>query len=117
MAGELGLVSGTARAYLPADPPELFRAEFLPSGDLRLAVNQGGSLACHFRSRVQSIVTIDVTIEVEGKMARADTIGSHGDNVWQANVLLDRPLAREAMVRLRLGEGEWSTPRALSCRP
>jgi hypothetical protein len=49
-----------------------------------------------------------VVIEVEGNMARADTISSLGDDVWQANLLLHQPLANEAAIRLRLGEGEWS---------
>ena len=36
---------------LPAEAPELCSAEFRPSGDLRFAVNRGGSLVCYFRSR------------------------------------------------------------------
>jgi hypothetical protein len=98
----------TASVHLPRDAPELCSAEFRPSGDLRFAVNRGGSLVCYFRSAAESVGPGDVRIELEGRTARADTISSLGDNVWQANVLLDQPLAPETKVRLRLGEGEWS---------
>jgi tRNA (mo5U34)-methyltransferase len=94
--------------HLPAEPPELCSAEFRPSGDLRFAVNRGGSLVCYFRSPARSVRPGDVVIEVDGNMVRADTISSLGDDVWQANLLLHQPLANEAAIRLRLGEGEWS---------
>jgi len=113
MLDDLGKDPDTPITHLPSDPPELFRAEFRPSGDLRLAVNQGGSLALHFRSQAQSMVPRDVTIEVQGDVTKADAIASHGDNVWQANVLLQSPLIQPATVRLRLGDGEWSAPHAL----
>jgi tRNA (mo5U34)-methyltransferase len=98
----------TASSYLPVTAPELCSAEFRPSGDLRFAVNRGGSLVCYFRSPAQSVMPRDVMIEIAGKLTHADTISFLGDNVWQANVLLDQPLAQETAVRLRLGEGEWS---------
>jgi hypothetical protein len=109
MLDELGREVPAASAHLPTEQPELCSAEFRPSGDLRFAVNRGGSLVCYFRSRAESVVPGDVVIELDGKTALADTISFLGDNVWQANVLLDRPLARDTAVRLRLGEGEWST--------
>jgi hypothetical protein len=98
----------TTRGSLPAEAPELCSAEFRSSGDLRLAVNRGGSLICYFRSPAQSMGAGDVTVEVEGWTADAHTISSLGDGVWQANVLLDQPVAAGSPVRIRLGEGEWS---------
>lgn len=97
-----------ASAHLPREAPELCSAEFRPPGDLRFAVNRGGSLVCYFRSPAEAMIPADVTVEVEGKTGRADTISFLGDGVWQANVLLDQPLPAGTMVRLRLGEGEWS---------
>ena len=108
MLDESGREVSTASAQLPTSAPELCSAEFRPSGDLRFAVNRGGSLVCYFRSAAESVGPGDVTIELAGKPTRADTISFLGDNVWQANVLLDQPLAWETAVRLRLGEGEWS---------
>jgi tRNA (mo5U34)-methyltransferase len=108
MLDETGRDVIASSPHLPAEAPELCSAEFRPSGDLRFAVNRGGSLVCYFRSRAESVMPGDVTIEVEGAMSRAHTISSLGDNVWQANVLLDQPLARECVIRLRLGEGAWS---------
>jgi hypothetical protein len=98
----------TSSALLPSEAPELCSAEFRPSGDLRFAVNRGGSLVCYFRSPAESVGPGDVVIEIDGKTTRADTISFLGDKVWQANLLLDQPLALETAVRLRLGEGEWS---------
>jgi tRNA (mo5U34)-methyltransferase len=109
MLDESGREVLAASAHLPTEQPELCSAEFRPSGDLRFAVNRGGSLVCYFRSPAESVGPGDVVIEFDGKAVPADTISFLGDNVWQANLLLDRPLARETPVRLRLGEGEWST--------
>jgi tRNA (mo5U34)-methyltransferase len=97
-------------ANLPAAAPELCSAEFRPSGDLRFAVNRGGSLICYFRSQAESVGPADVEIELVEKTVRADTISFLGDNVWQANLLLASPLAPGTRARLRLGEGEWSQP-------
>jgi len=112
MLDESGREAVTSSSHLPGipsvGPPELCSAEFRPSGDLRFAVNRGGSLVCYFRSPVQSVMPGDVMIDLAGLMMRADTISFLGDNVWQANVLLAQPLAPETPVRLRLGEGEWS---------
>ena len=112
MLDESGREVLTASSNLPgvlnATPPDLCSAEFRPSGDLRFAVNRGGSLVCYFRSTAQSVMPNDVMIDVAGKATRADTISFLGDNVWQANVLLAQPLAQGTAVRLRLGEGEWS---------
>ncbi len=114
MLDESGREIMTAASHLPVGAPELCSAEFRPSGDLRFAVNRGGSLVCYFRSPAQSVMPADVTIELAGQATRADTISFLGDNVWQANVLLNQPLTPETVVRLRLGEGEWS--QALSLR-
>ncbi len=108
MLDESGRNVPTASAHLPTEQPELCSAEFRPSGDLRFAVNRGGSLVCYFRSPAESVGSGDVVVEIDGTTTRADTISFLGDNVWQANVLLDRPLAPATAVRLRLGEGEWS---------
>jgi tRNA (mo5U34)-methyltransferase len=114
MLDESGREVPTVGALLPTEAPELCSAEFRPSGDLRFAVNRGGSLVCYFRSPAESVGPGDVMIEMAGKPARADTISFLGDNVWQANVLLDQPLAPETAVRLRLGEGEWSAASRLT---
>jgi hypothetical protein len=108
MLDEAGREVPVSSAHLPTEAPELCSAEFGPSADLRFAVNRGGSLVCYFRSPAESVLPADVTIEIAGKMTRADTISFLGDNVWQANLLLEQPLSRETAVRLRLGEGEWS---------
>lgn len=108
MLDESGREVLTARAVLPTAPPELCSTEFHLSGDLRLAVNRGGSLVCYFRSPAESMAAGDVTIEVEGRAAGAHTVSSLGDGVWQANILLDQPIAAGSAVRVRLGEGEWS---------
>jgi len=108
MLDESGRDTTTANVNLPAGAPELCSAEFRPSGDLRFAVNRGGSLICYFRSTAESVGPADVSIDLAGNTVRADTISWLGDNVWQANVLLDRPLDSGITARLRLGEGEWS---------
>ena len=51
---------------------------------------------------------IDVHIDLNGETTLAHTVSSLGDGVWQANLLLDEALPREATVRVRLGSGEWS---------
>jgi tRNA (mo5U34)-methyltransferase len=111
MLDEAGREVPASSAHLPVEAPELCSAEFSPSADLRFAVNRGGSLVCYFRSPAQSVMPADVTIEIGGRvdrMTRADTISFLGDNVWQANLLLEQPLSQETAIRLRLGEGEWS---------
>ncbi len=110
MLDEEGRDVVTPSANLPAAAPELCSAEFRPSGDLRFAVNRGGSLICYFRSPAESVGPADVEIEIAENVVRADTISFLGDNVWQANLLLASPLAPRTSVRLRLGEGEWSQP-------
>jgi hypothetical protein len=114
MLDESGREVWTPSAHLPTEAPELCSAEFRPPGDLRFAVNRGGSLVCYFRSPAESVGPGDVAIELDGKPTRADTISFLGDHVWQANVLLDQPLAGETTVRLRLGEGEWSAASRLT---
>jgi SAM-dependent methyltransferase len=114
MLDESGRDVSPTRSHLPPGSPELCSAEFRPSGDLRFAINRGGSLVCYFRSPAQSVMPADVAIEVAGRTTHADTISFLGDNVWQANVLLDQPLDRKTAVRLRLGEGEWSLARQIA---
>jgi tRNA (mo5U34)-methyltransferase len=108
MLDESGQEIHTSSAHLPAEPPELCSAEYRPPGDLRFAINRGGTLVCYFRSSARAMIPADVTIEREGIPTRADTISSLGDNVWQANVLLDHRPNPAIKVRLRLGEGAWS---------
>jgi tRNA (mo5U34)-methyltransferase len=98
----------TPARTLPEEAAELCSAEFHPSGDRRLAVNRAGSLICYFRSAAESIGTPDVLVEAEGVLFRADILSSLGEGVWQANILLQEPLAAGTQVRLRLGEGPWS---------
>jgi hypothetical protein len=52
--------------------------------------------------------SIDVAIDMAGTIARADAVSSLGGGVWQANLLLDQPLAPGSAIRVRLGDGEWS---------
>jgi tRNA (mo5U34)-methyltransferase len=108
MLDEWGRDVSPAQESLPADAPELCSVEFRPSGDLRLAVDRGGSLVCYFRSTAQSVAPGDVTIELEGQAARAHTISSLGDGVWQANILLEEALTEGSSVRIRLADGDWS---------
>jgi tRNA (mo5U34)-methyltransferase len=108
MLDESGHDTATPRDLPPTIAPELCGVEFRPSGDLRLAVDRGGSLVCYFRSSALSISPGDVTVEVEGRAARTHTISSLGDGVWQANVLLDEALTDGSAIRIRFGEGEWS---------
>ena len=108
MLDESGRDISTTEEALPGAAPELCSVEFRPSGDLRLAVNPGGSLVCYFRSPAQLVAPGDVTIEWEGQERRAHTISSLGDGVWQANILLEEVLAEGSSVRIRLADGEWS---------
>ncbi len=109
MLDEAGRDVFNAREPLPAAAVELCSVEFRPTGDLRMSANRGGSLVCYFRSPAQSVLPEDVTIEIEGRSARAQTISALGDGIWQANLLLEQPLIEGSPVRIRLGEGEWST--------
>lgn len=108
MLDEAGRDTVTPSANLPKEAPDLCSAEFQASGDQRYAVNRGGSVVCYFRSPAESVGPGDVVLEMGERAARADTISWLGDNVWQANLLLDRPLAQGTVARLRLGEGQWS---------
>jgi SAM-dependent methyltransferase len=108
MLDESGQDISPAPESLPAEAPELCSVEFRPSGDLRLAVDRGGSLVCYFRSPAQSVAPGDVTIELEGQTGKAHTISSLGDGVWQANILLEEALTEGSSVRIRLADGEWS---------
>jgi len=92
----------------PSEAPELCSAEFSPSGDLRIAVNRGGVLVCYFRSTAKRLGAAHVSVGMGGLIAPAHTISSLEDRVWQANVMLDRPMDDDTEVRIRLGEGAWS---------
>jgi len=92
----------------PSEAPELCSAEFSPSGDLRIAVNRGGVLVCYFRSTAKRLGAAHVSVGMGGLIAPAHTISSLEDGVWQANVMLDRPMDDDTEVRIRLGEGAWS---------
>ena len=108
MLDESGRDISPAQESLPADAPELCSVEFRPSGDLRLAVDRGGSLVCYFRSPAQSVAPGDVTIELDGQAGKAHTISSLGDGVWQANILLEEALTEGSPVRIRLADGDVS---------
>jgi tRNA (mo5U34)-methyltransferase len=105
MLDEAGRNVSTVSSELPPEPPELCSAEFSRSGDQRFAVNRGGSLVCYFRSAAQSMAPADVGISIGDKDTRADAISFLGDNIWQANVLLDQPVAEGTAIQIRLGDG------------
>jgi SAM-dependent methyltransferase len=117
MLDESGRDVSTTTANLPTGSPELCSAEFSPSGDLRFAVNRGGALVCYFRSPAEAVLPKDVAIEVAGTPFVAHTISLLGDNVWQANILLDAPVAAGTAIRLRLGHGEWSQASPSQSKP
>ncbi len=96
------------RPELPTVPPELCSAEFHPSGDRRLTAAKAGSLVCYFRSPVERLGCADVEIEFGNSTVHPHTVGSLGDGVWQANVLLSAGIAPNTEIRLRLAAGEWS---------
>jgi len=104
---EAAAASGSS-SDLPTEPPELCSAEYKPSGDLRYTVDRGGSLVCYFRSPAETVAAGDVVMEAGGAVARAHSISSLGDGVWQANVVLEKPLTAGSPVRIRLREGQWS---------
>jgi tRNA (mo5U34)-methyltransferase len=96
-------------SYLfPSEPPELCSAEFHPSLDRRLMVNRAGALICYFKSSAEAIGIPDVTVEIGGRIFRADIVSSLGDTVWQVNVLLQDPIPQGTKIRLRLGSSDWS---------
>ncbi|MDP9053114.1 MAG: DUF1698 domain-containing protein [Acidobacteriota bacterium] len=108
MLDEMGAEPVVSHSHLPLSPPELCSAEFQPSGDLRLALHKAGSLVCYFRSPAETVNARDVSVEIYGMQHKADTISFLGERVWQVNLLLGAPLPDGAVVRLRLGDGEWS---------
>jgi len=71
-------------------------------------VNRGGVLVCYFRSTAKRLGAAHVSVGMGGLIAPAHTISSLEDRVWQANVMLDRPMDDDTEVRIRLGEGAWS---------
>jgi tRNA (mo5U34)-methyltransferase len=108
MLDEDGREPAVAPQTLPREAPDLCSVESNVSGDLRIAINRAGSLVCYFRSSAALIGAADVGIDVGGTLLEAHTVGSLGEGVWQANVLLSEPIGPGTPVRLRLGEGEWS---------
>ena len=108
MSDEWGNSTAAPSNSLPSDSPELCSAELHPPGDQRIAIGRAGLLVCYFRSGAEMLGAIDVHIDLNGETTLAHTVSSLGDGVWQANLLLDEALPREATVRVRLGSGEWS---------
>lgn len=94
---------------LPVAPPELCSAEFQPSRDLRIAANRRGSLIFYFRSDLETIGTADIELDGVPEILHPHTIGSLGDNLWQANILLTESLPARAAIRIRFSGGGWST--------
>ena len=113
MSDESGRTVAVQSDALPIDPPELCSAEFHPPGDSRIAIGRGGSLVCYFRCTAETLGAVDVHLDVDGKIVQSHTISSLGDQVWQANLLLDETLNGEHPVRVRLGKGTWSEPSPL----
>jgi tRNA (mo5U34)-methyltransferase len=113
MLDEAGGDVSTQSRDLPPEAPELCSAEYQGSGDLRIALNRGGSLICYFRSQAESLGVSDVAVDAGGKMLRPHTVGSVGGNVWQANIFLTKPLECDIPVRIRLGNGPWSGTKPL----
>ena len=97
-----------AAADLPPDAPELCSAEVQAARDQRITVNRGGTLICYFRSSAEQIGAGQVSVEAAGADLPVHTISSLEAGVWQANLMLDRPLPEGTAVRIRLGEGPWS---------
>ena len=93
---------------LPAGAPELCSAEFRAAGDSRITIGRAGSVVCYFRSPAEMLGAIDVFLDLGGELMQSNTVSSHGDGVWQANLLLDEGIGKDATVRLRLGNGIWS---------
>jgi tRNA (mo5U34)-methyltransferase len=113
MSDESGNTVAVPSESLPYEAPELCSAEFQPPGDSRIAIGQGGSIVCYFKSPAQALGTIDVNVDVGGKTMHSHTISSLGEGVWQANILLDDEIQEQIPVRLRLGNGLWSKTRPL----
>ena len=114
MLDDSGARVETKPREFPPEAPELCSAEFHPSGDMRLAVNRAGSLICYLRSPAESIGTPDVSIKVADRILRADILSSLGNDIWQANVLLNTPIPVGTSVQVRLGAGDWSNQYASS---
>ncbi len=108
MLDETGAAIAAPSPALPREAPELCSVHFEASGDLRIALNRGGSLVCYFRSGAESLGIEDATVETGGEAMRPQTVSSPEPGVWQANLLLTRRPAFPASVRMRLGEGPWS---------
>jgi tRNA (mo5U34)-methyltransferase len=109
MSDESGALVSIASDSLPLTAPELCSAELQHPGDRRITIGRAGSLICYFRSTAEALGTADVSIDVGGEVAKSHTISSLGDGVWQANILLEREPEKNVPVRLRLGNGPWST--------
>ena len=108
MTDESGNAVAVPSVALPAESPELCSAEFRPPGDSRIAIGRAGAVVCYFKSDDEVLGTVDVHIDVGGKIVQSHTISSLGDGVWQANILPDEAIAIGTGVRLRLGNGTWS---------
>jgi tRNA (mo5U34)-methyltransferase len=109
MTDKSGNAVSSPSKRLPQDAPELCSAEFYPPGDSRIAIGRGGSLVCYFRSPAETLGTIDMQIEIGGKIAHPHAVSSLGDGLWQANILLDEAVESGTPIRLRMEGGFWST--------
>jgi tRNA (mo5U34)-methyltransferase len=108
MTDESGNAVAVPSDCLPSETPELCSVEFRPPGDSRIAIGRAGAVVCYFKSVAEVLGTIDVHIDVGGKIVQSQTISSLGDGVWQANILPNEAIAIGTGVRLRLGNGTWS---------
>ena len=95
---------------LPKDIPDLCGVVYNAAGDLRYTGNRDGYLVCYFKSPVAQLSTADVEVNTGADVVHPDTINSLDEGVWQVNVQLQRALAVDAQIRLRLGQNEWSRP-------
>ncbi len=109
MTDESGKGVAVPSVSLPAEAPELCGVEFHPPGDSRITIGRAGSVVCYFKSNAEMLGAIDVEIEMHREILRSHTISSHGEGVWQANLLLERSIEGETSVRVRLGSGPWSS--------
>ena len=108
MSDESGNTVAVPSDSLPGEAPELCSVEFQPPGDSRIAIGQGGSIVCYFKSPAAALGTIDVNIDIGGKTMHSHTISSLSVGVWQANILLDDEIQEGIRVRVCLGNGLWS---------
>ena len=108
MTDESGSGAAAPSNSLPREAPELCSAELFPPSDSRLAIGKAGSLVCYFRCAAETLGIGDIHLDVAGEIRHPHTISSHGDGVWQANLILHTPINAGSALRLRLGNGPWT---------